>query len=368
MVMISLRNIIKESIEQRIHWWKYVRPRKRFTDSDIKAKEANIREELSSEELVNADALYGKMLTGGGIKYLRLYKSIWPNSRVCQFIPDDFYYMYVDEHFAKREHCNIIDDKNLYDLLFHDVAQPRTIVRMVDGVLLSADYQQIEKKNFLELCKREERVIIKIAVESEGGKGITFLNASSDSEEKLASCLKMKNFVVQEVIKQHTELSKLHQESINTVRILTLFFEENVHILSSVVRMGVGKAMVDNASSGGIVCGINDNGTLKNRAFDTKANCYEIHPSGVKFQSVTVPNYRECVDLCRKLALRLVHFSRLISWDFAIGLDGHPVLIEANLSYGQIDFHQMCNGPIFGSLCEKLVNYVFENNKYLKNK
>ena len=50
---------------------------------------------------------------------------------------------------------------------------------------------------------------------------------------------------------------------------------------------------------------------------------------------------------------------RLVSWDFAIDPDGEPVLIEANLHYGELDFHQINNGPIFGEDTEKILKEVF---------
>ena len=60
--------------------------------------------------------------------------------------------------------------------------------------------------------------------------------------------------------------------------------------------------------------------------------------------------------------------TKLISWDFAIGVDGEPILIEANLSFGQIDFHQLCNGPIFKEMTDEILCYVARNNILLNRK
>ena len=293
---------------------------------------------------------------------------MWPKTDLKLFIPDDFYYKYVDEFFAKHYACKFVDDKNLYDLLLYDVPQPKTIARCINGVLMSKEYHPISQEDFFKLCDVNGEVIVKQSVDSEGGKGVEFYRSTVDDKEKLLSNLNKKNFVVQEVVKQHPELAKVHPESINTVRIMTLFFDNEVHILSTVVRMGLGGSKVDNASSGGIVCGVDEDGKLKKRAFDTKANQYDTHPSGVHFESVVIPNYLECKQLCKKLATRFTQFSHLISWDFSIGVDGEPILIEVNLSYGQIDFHQMCNGPVFGSMTEKVIQYIFDNNPLIKYK
>lgn len=36
-----------------------------------------------------------------------------------------------------------------------------------------------------------------------------------------------------------------------------------------------------------------------------------------------------------------------------------PVLIEANLRYGELDFHQLNNGPVFGKDTKKILDEVF---------
>lgn len=68
------------------------------------------------------------------------------------------------------------------------------------------------------------------------------------------------------------------------------------------------------------------------------------------------------------LSKRFLSVSKLQSWDFAIGEDGEPILIEVNLSFGQIDFHQMCNGPIWGASTQEMLRYVFDNNPRLNKK
>lgn len=352
-----------------LYWYRCVRPRKRFAKEDLKEKEPNIAATLTADEFSKLQPLWGKYLKRfpDQIRWFELYKTIWPNCDLKLFIPDDFYYCFVDEFFAKRSDCKIIDDKNLYNLLLFDVPQPKTVARCINGELMSADYHNITKDRFIALCKEAKHVIIKQSVDSEGGKGISFYK-HTDDDAVFFDILKKKDFIVQEVISQHPELAKLHPESINTVRIISLFYDGKVIVLSVVVRMGVGESMVDNASSGGIVCGVNPDGTLKGKAYDVKANCYENHPSGVLFQSVKIPNIEECISQCVKLTPRFVSFTRLISWDFAIDTGGHPVLIEANLSFGEIDFHQMCNGPLLGSMSERIINYIYQNNPQAKFK
>lgn len=167
------------------------------------------------------------------------------------------------------------------------------------------------------------------------------------------------DLVVQEPIKQCKELNSVNSSSVNTVRILTLLRNKEVKAYSAVLRMGIDGAKVDNASSGGITCGINSDGTLKDVAYSAKGVKYELHPtSGVNFGTIKIPSYGKAVDLVKSIHPRLGHF-KLVSWDIAIDEYNEPVLIEANLHYGELDFHQLNNGPLFGDDTEEILNEVF---------
>lgn len=41
--------------------------------------------------------------------------------------------------------------------------------------------------------------------------------------------------------------------------------------------------------------------------------------------------------------------------------------LESIFSGGELDFHQLCNGPIFGDLTEEVLKDVFENSYTLKS-
>ena len=47
------------------------------------------------------------------------------------------------------------------------------------------------------------------------------------------------------------------------------------------------------------------------------------------------------------LANRISNTRKLASWDFSVDELGNPILIEVNMAFGELDFHQMTNGPIF---------------------
>lgn len=289
-------------------------------------------------------------------------KVLREGERICEYMPDTFYGGFIDDYYGNPQHSKPCDDKNLYDLFFHDINRPTVLFRVMHGMLLDGNYNEITLDTAVALAREQGEVILKLGRFSGCGKGILFWNSATDDEAVMRNFLRDSNDVIcQALIKQHSELSRLNPTSVNTLRILSLVLHGKVHVLSSVLRMGMNGARVDNASSGGIVCGIRPNGQLKEVAYDTCANLFLKHPQGTAFESVTIPNFNECIEIVNSLAKRFCSISRLISWDLAIGEDGRPILIEFNITYGQMDFHQLCNGPIFGDLTDEVLDDVFKN-------
>lgn len=178
----------------------------------------------------------------------------------------------------------------------------------------------------------------------------------------------MKELVCESSIEQHECLSSINDSSVNSIRVITLITKEGDFVpLSSILRMGHHGSRVDNASSGGIFCGIDEDGVLKNIAFDGTGKRYNVHPNGTNFSGVRIVGYEKCLELAKKLAYRVISSTRLVSWDFAIESDGDPTLIEMNVSFGEIDFHQMCNGPLLGKLQDEILDEVFKNSFTLKS-
>lgn len=160
-------------------------------------------------------------------------------------------------------------------------------------------------------------------------------------------------FIIQEVIKQHQSIARLHPESINSIRILTLVYNGKVSVLSSIIRMGANGSKVDNGHSGGCFAGIDDNGRLKDVAIEymTGKRYLNNHPTtGTKFSESVIPNFDECKEFVKRLAPRLSRVSKLTSWDLSVDENGSPVLLETNLCYGGLFFHQISNGPVFGDM------------------
>lgn len=358
----------EESLTKRkAYYYRYLYPRLSYCIDGLNAKLNNLKP-ISVGDREEIDALWGRYMTPAQCDKLIDYQSyeaynkiLREGERLCDYMPDVFYGVFIDDHYGNPQHSKPCDDKNLYDLFFHDINRPKILFRKMYDMILDENYDEISIDDAIALAREQGEVILKLCRFSGCSCGVMFWNSAVHDESVIREFMKdPKDVICQAIIRQHSELSRLNPTSVNTLRIMTLDLHGKIHVLSSVLRMGINGARVDNASSGGIICGIKPNGKLKNEAYDAAANRYDKHPQGTAFESVTIPNYDKCIAIVTKLARRCSSISRLISWDLAIEENGEPLLIEFNVCYGELDFHQLCNGPIFGDLTREVLNDVFE--------
>ena len=282
----------------------------------------------------------------------------------ARYIPMDFSYTFLHPYFNNTPFTYAFDDKNMYDLYFHDIHMPRTICRIIDSVFFDANYNRITKEEALALCRKEGSVIVKPAdYTASSGRGMCFF----DEKNNDTGWMKMKNCIVQELIEQHSEMAALHINSVNTIRMVT-FFDEYIgaSVLGAVVRMGANGSRLDNASQGGLFCGIHDDGKLTKYGYNRQGLHFASHPNGTVFENRCIPNYNACKEMALLLANRFVKVAKIIAWDLAIDKYGNPLLIEMNLPYSGIDLIQIAIGPLFGDQTEDIIRRVMSDKKNQK--
>jgi hypothetical protein len=276
-----------------------------------------------------------------------------------KYIPEDLFYCYIEPYYNKTDFRAAYQDKALYSLLYSNVKQPVEVVKNMSGQNYDNESNPISLHEVIERCINKRKIIIKPSVESGGGRNVLFIDETDKllMREKVMNAVSLfgKDYVVQEAIEQHEDLSKIYPLSVNTIRTISFLFDGKVHILSSVLRMGVNGRKVDN---GGIACGIKKDGTLNEIAIDKNGLKYEKHPDGFAFKNIVIPSYTAVLETIRREHLKLGHF-KLVSWDFAVDKDGSPILIENNLRFEEINFHQLNNGPLFGELTDNVLKEVF---------
>ena len=275
-----------------------------------------------------------------------------------KYLPDDIFFAYIDPYFNQWDEAVKIDNKAYYRMIFNDIKQPETVVFRCGNLWFERSGNQISYSDAVQKICSYCGVFLKRATESEGGHGVFYLEDDRFEIESVIAKIDG-DIVVQVPLRQHPAIGRLNPNSVNTIRIISLLTHYGVKPYSSVLRIGVGESKVDNASSGGITCGIEANGRLKAVAYSNNGTKFLEHPTtGIKFDTVVIPSFDKAIEMVKYIHLRLPHF-KLISWDIAIDENEDPVLIEANLRYGEIDFHQLNNGPLFGDDTDEILSEVF---------
>lgn len=168
-----------------------------------------------------------------------------------------------------------------------------------------------------------------------GGKGcfkLTRTGLKNEIDEIFESIING-HYVHTEIIKQHSDINKIHKKSVNTLRIISLISSENhIETICAYMRFGVGNSVVDNSSSGGFFVGVNmNNGTLKNTGYymlEFGGKEVHEHPdSGFKFEGFKIPYFKEACEEVIKGAKVIP--DRFIGWDVAITPNG-PIIVESN--------------------------------------
>lgn len=276
------------------------------------------------------------------------------------YMPDDLHYSRIDSFLNDWWECRYMDNKCFYRQFFQGIRHPEAVASRVGDLWYDAAGNLIRSDAVEALLAREPEIVAKMARDSGGGSGVYFLPGKDFSTiaHKFTD-----DIVIQRPLQQHPGLASINPSSVNTIRILSLLSEEGVRIYSAILRIGRNGSRVDNASSGGITCGITEDGKLKQVAYTAAGERFAQHPdSGLAFEGIPIPGFDLCVAAVPKLHVQIPRF-HLVSWDFAIDTDGQPVLVEANLHYGQLDFHQLNNGPLFGDDTEKVLKMVLIDRK-----
>ncbi len=216
------------------------------------------------------------------------------------------------------------------------------------------------KEKVMEFMEKHHTFMIK-PIGGGCGKGIEKVKIKQDTSlEELYDYLLQdnKNVILEEVIMQHSEVSKIYPDAINTARIVTIITgkdgvslltipkeernhqELEVHIVATYFRIGNGGRCVDNFNSGGMVAPIDKNtGIVTQVALDKQKNLYEKHPqTGSAIKGFQFPDWQQALELCRQAAKEIPEMG-YIGWDVAFTPNG-PLFVEANEFPGH-DIYQL---------------------------
>lgn len=257
---------------------------------------------------------------------------------------DEFYiFHYEDIDDEKRRSFAPEFDKNIFADLVNDPKQADIFLdkwttyeyfkeffgRDIYNIRSIAD---IESAKFASFVKKHPRFILKPVFGTRGAgiEVVEFKNAD-DAKKYLSDLYNsgVKAIIIEELIVQHDKLAELHKESANTLRVITIRYEDRVDVIHAYLRVGKGNSVIDNASAGGVFGVVNIETGKIYAACDRWGNQFDVHPdSGIHLIDFEVPRWEEVKELVKNAAqvLPKVHY---VGWDVAVTNTG-CVLIEGN--------------------------------------
>ncbi|MEM1483675.1 sugar-transfer associated ATP-grasp domain-containing protein [Oscillospiraceae bacterium PP1C4] len=192
------------------------------------------------------------------------------------------------------------------------------------------DLRETSQSEFAAFCETHPKLVVK-PLDGTCGHGIEFFEISDKS--KITGLYDMlmqgKQYLVEDLIVQHPDISRIYPLSVNTLRLVTIKNKDTVHVVFSSIRIGNGKR-VDNLNSGGMASLIDiETGKISTPGADKEGKAYFQHPmTGVELIGVQIPMFHEAVDLVKRAAMKIPELG-YIAWDVAV-TDKAPIIIEAN--------------------------------------
>ncbi len=187
------------------------------------------------------------------------------------------------------------------------------------------------KEDFVNFMEKKDVVIIKPS-DATCGVGVDKLYKKDfkDISEMYDYVMKQDNSIVEDVIEQNEFINQINGNSVNTLRIVTIFSEGESHIIYAFIRIGNSDRPVDNINAGGMCAPINiETGVIEHVGYDKDRITYEKHPkTGFPIKGTKIPLWEECKQMALDCA-KVIPEMGYLGWDVAVTPTG-PVLVEGN--------------------------------------
>lgn len=312
---------------------------------------------------------YWKELVGHKIslKWHQLFYSITGVFSV-EYMPPSIYNAIISK-LNDRLLLKAYDDKNIYVALLNGINKPQRILQCSNGYFYK-DSSSLTKAEALSICQNLKSVVIKPSMNSSAGHNVCALavtNGVVSCGEKKLDGLSVEelfdnyglNFLIEEKIEQHPLLAQLNPSSCQTIRVISIREGDEIIIVNSVLRIGRSTSLlIDNFSSGGIACKVDNEGVLSEYGYSLWPIKKFTHTdNNVQLKGYRVPNYDEVTNMVKKAHYRLPHF-KTVAWDVCVDVQGKALILEYNVPYGAYTLNLATN-TVFGNYTKEIVSMVY---------
>ena len=367
----TLKAIISFLISQRIYY--IVNKKINFIRKKLNIKSDTIDPLVRKNSLT----LWKKIDKKHNNKWLEVYTKV--NNLVdYKYISERAYYVEVEPKLNNALFTLAYADKNSYSRNLDAKLLPKTLLRKIEGVFYDENYNLVPNvKNHLEtMLKNRTKFICKKSTDSGGGREIKVYNLidnlwveKNSQKFKLDNLNKQlgDNFILQEYVEQALFFSQFNQTSLNTTRFFTYrsVVDNDVKVLHAMFRMGQPGSLIDNASQGGVCCGVDiESGKLNNFAITVSGHKTFVH-NNVTLENKIMPKFNEMKAVVKDIGSKFP-YHRILGHDICLDKNGEVKFIEVNNRNLGINEHQMVSGPLFGKYTDEIIDFCLVNKKKLK--
>lgn len=280
----------------------------------------------------------------------------------ARIMPEDMFRMYVGNKLNHKAYKEVFSNKGYFEMFMPEAKFPNVIIRNIGNCLYDKDFNPITEEKANNILSVYNKVVVKPIKDSGKGRGVYLVEVS---EENPLSVIP-KNYVVQEVFRQHPALEDLNKTSVNCVRLVTLFWENEVHLLGAMLKIGGEGEFADNSTSlksgrGRMIIGINKDGKLSDNGYLTGGQKINTLHNGSSFAGYEIPCFNAMVEEVKKQHCKFPVI-KFVAWDVTLTANEEVVIMEYNTQNPGIQFIQYTNGSIFGDLTETVMEFA-KNNK-----
>ena len=219
-----------------------------------------------------------------------------------------------------------------------------------------------------------KKLILKPSVGSSSGIGVMMfveengIYTSVDRSVKLTMHFLQsysKDFVLQDAVEQHPDLSLYNPTSVNTLRLAVYksVIDDEPHVTASIMRVGKNGSFIDNAHAGGVCVGIEPNtGKVSDKLYDQFGNTF-YQWNGLDYKKAgKIPCWNEILNFAYRISKSIKHH-RLLALDLSVTNQGKPILIEYNIRGFSYWLFQYCGQVPFGEFTEEIIDYCLKHKK-----
>ncbi len=264
------------------------------------------------------------------------------------WIPQDYYRFVLLKKYNPELAMQVSATKTLDHHFFPDFSL-RPVLIKIAGNLYSPEGELLNQREIDQLLYKQNGELVIKEAGGWQGKQISFTTVQ---KFKISSLSPIKNYVIQQALRQHEVLNNLHPQSVNTIRVYTYLNPDGYPEKKfAALRFGIGGTRVDNTSSGGRYCFIDSGGNCEHHSYDGLGfKKGTEHPdTGVRYRDIQIPNYSGVIEKCLH-SHKKFPYARFIAWDAAINRDGTPVLIEWNTKEPGVWLSEALKGPLWTSV------------------